>query len=126
MKKRFLTALLLLKICFAFAQDSVSTFHPDTSLRIIDLNPYFSLHVDSVLDYQLQINKNPVYFYWYLKNAPLGLKINKTTGQIHFKADRSFFLSGKLKYDVPYKVFVGVQNLNDPAEKIDTSFTIVF
>ncbi len=35
-------------------------------------------------------------------------------------------MSGKLKYDLPYKVNVGVQNLNDPKERVDTSFTIVF
>src|SRR5205823_11487470 len=37
-----------------------------------------------------------------------------------------YFLSGKLKYDVNYKVLVGVQNLFDPTERIDTNFTIVF
>lgn len=29
----------------------------DTSLRIINLYPFFSLHVDSSLSYRLQINK---------------------------------------------------------------------
>ena len=37
-----------------------------------------------------------------------------------------FFLSGKLKYDVEYKVNIGVQNLSDPKERVDTVFTIVF
>ncbi len=37
------------------------------SLRIINLNPYFTLHVDSSLSYQLQINKNPENYFWYLK-----------------------------------------------------------
>jgi len=106
--------------------DSTSIFHPDSSLRIIDLNPYFTLHVDSTLSYQLQINKNPSNYFWYLKNAPVGLRINKETGNLTFKADKAFFLSGRLKYDVNYKVIVGVQNLNDPTEKIDTGFTIVF
>ncbi|HYH14071.1 MAG TPA: hypothetical protein VD794_02560 [Flavisolibacter sp.] len=106
--------------------DSTSVFHPDSSLRIIDLNPYFTLHVDSTLSYQLQINKNPTNYFWYLKNAPVGLRINKETGNLTFKADKAYFLSGKLKYDINYKVIVGVQNLNDPTEKIDTSFSIVF
>ena len=107
--------------------DSASRFfHPDSALRIIDLNPYFSLHVDSTLSYQLHLNKNPENYFWYLKNAPLGLHIQKDNGLISFKADKAYFLSGRLKYDVEYKVFVGVQNLNDPTERIDTSFTLVF
>ena len=92
------------------------------SLRILDLNPYFTIHVD----YRLQINRNPKDYFWYLKNAPVGLHINKEDGLVSFKADKSYFLSGKLKYDVNYTVWVGVQNLTDPAEKIDTNFTIVF
>src|SRR5690242_4442211 len=68
-----------------------------TPLRIIDLNPYFTLHVDSTFTYQLQINKNPENYFWYLKNAPVGLRINKENGLISFKADKSYFLSGKLK-----------------------------
>jgi hypothetical protein len=107
-------------------QDTVVHVNPDTALRIIDLNPYFTLHVDSSLYYQLQINKNPANYFWYLKNAPLGLRINKDNGMITFKADKSLFLSGKLKYDVNYKVIVGVQNLSVPTDKVDTSFSIVF
>jgi len=108
-------------------QDTVSqTIKLDTVLRIIDVNPYFTLHVDSTLEYQLQINKNPSNYFWYLKNAPVGLRINKDNGKIMFKADKSFFHSGKLKYDVNYKVLVGVQSLTDPTERIDTSFTIIF
>jgi hypothetical protein len=98
----------------------------DTVLRIRNLNPYFTLHVDSTLSYGFEINKVPSHYYWYLRNSPVGMKINKDNGQLSFKADRSFFLSGKLKYDYQYKVNVGVQNLNDPAERVDTSFTLVF
>lgn len=98
----------------------------DSALRIIDLNPYFTLHVDSTFSYQLHINKDPEDYFWYLKNAPVGLRINKQDGTITFKADKSYFLSGKLKYDVNYNVLVGVQNLKNPKEKVDTSFTIVF
>jgi len=98
----------------------------DTPLRIIDLNPYFTLHVDSTFNYQLHINKNSENYFWYLKNAPVGLHINKENGTITFKADKSYFLSGKLKYDMNYNVLLGVQNLKDPKEKVDTSFTIVF
>src|SRR4029079_2699214 len=99
---------------------------PDTSLRIIDLNPYFTIHVDSSFDYKLQINKDAAGYFWHLKNSPVGLKINKETGVVSFKADKCYFLSGKLKYDVNYKVAVGVQNMNDPGERLDTSFTMVF
>ena len=106
--------------------DTLQHFHPDSSLRIINLNPFFSLHVDSVLSYQLQINKNPLNYFWYLKNAPVGLKIGKDDGVISFKASRAYFLSGKLKYDIPYRVSAGVQNLADAADKVDTSFSIIF
>ena len=123
-------SLLFLFVSLSFfgkTQDTLlPVFHPDTSLRIINLNPYFTLHVDSTLSYQLQINKNPDNYFWYLKNAPVGLKIGKDNGLISFKADKAFFLSGKLKYDVNYKVVAGVQNLNDPADRIDTTFNIVF
>jgi hypothetical protein len=98
----------------------------DTALRIINLNPFFSLHVDSTLSYQLEINKNPGGYFWYLRNAPVGLRVNKDNGLLSFRADRSYFLSGRLKYDYNYKVSIGVQKLTNPAERIDTSFTIVF
>lgn len=99
---------------------------PDTSLRILNLNPYMTLHVDSSLNYKLEINRPTGKFFWYLRNSPVGLRINKDNGTLSFKADKSFFLSGKLKYDQPYGVILGVQNLNDPAERIDTSLTLVF
>lgn len=98
----------------------------DTILRIINLNPYFTLHVDSVLQYPLEINKNPADYYWYLKNSPIGVRINKDNGTLTVKVEKSYFLSGKLKYDNEYKVNVGVQNLHDPKDKVDTSMTIVF
>jgi len=98
----------------------------ESPLRIRNLNPYFTLHVDSTLSYQLEINQDPSRYYWFLRNSPLGLKINKDNGLLTFKADRSYFLSGKLKYDYPYKVNVGVQNLQKPADRVDTSFTILF
>ena len=98
----------------------------DTTLRIKNLNPYFTLHVDSTLRYQLEINKKLSDYYWFLKNSPVGLKINKDNGLLTFKAEKSFFLSGKLKYDYEYKVNLSVQNLDMPAEKVDTSFTLLF
>jgi hypothetical protein len=109
-------------------QDSLSKIpvQPDTVLRIRNLNPYFTIHVDSTMSYVLEVNKNPSNYYWYLINSPLGLKINKDNGLLSFKADRSYFLSGKLKYDYPYQVRVGVQNLQNPKEKVDTAFTIQF
>ena len=103
-----------------------SVISEDSVLRIRNLNPYFTLHVDSTLNYDLEINKDERNYFWYLKNSPVGLKINKDNGRLIFKADKSYFLSGKLKYDFDYKVNVGVQNLNDPKEHLDTSFTIVF
>lgn len=107
-------------------KDSVPNHTADTILRIRNLNPYFTLHVDSLLTYNLEVNKNQKDYYWFLKNSPLGLRINKDNGVLTFKADKAFFLSGKLKYDVDYKVQVGVQNLYDPKERVDTFFTIVF
>ncbi len=98
----------------------------DTVLRIKNLNPYFTLHVDSTLTYNLEINRDMSKYYWYLRNSPVGLKINKDNGQLTFKADKSFFLSGKLKYDNEYRVLVGVQSLDNPKDKVDTFFSIVF
>lgn len=95
-------------------------------MRIRNLSPFFTLHVDSILNYNLEINKNPSNYYWYLRNSPLGIKINKDNGMLTFKADKSYFLSGRLKYDFPYQVSVGVQNLQKPEERIDTTFTIQF
>jgi len=106
--------------------DTVYVQSPDTVLRIKNFSPYFTLHVDSTLDYNFEINKDPGQYYWYLKNSPVGLKINKDNGLLHFKADKSFFLSGRLKYDKEYKVMLGVQNLNNPKDNVDTTFTLLF
>ncbi len=134
MKKPLILIFLLGCLLEAFSQkdssekkilDSTALF-TDTSLRITNLNPFFSVHVDSFLSYQFTINKVTSSYYWYLKNAPVGIRINKDNGQISFKADKSYFLSGRLKYDVTYKVYIGVQNLLKPTEKIDTSFAVIF
>ena len=106
--------------------DSLPVYSADTILRIKNLNPFFNLPVDSTLNYKLEINRDPESFYWYLRNSPVGLRINKDNGMLTFKADKSFFLSGKLKYDAEYRVNVGVQNLNNPRDRIDTFFTVVF
>ncbi|HSF46028.1 MAG TPA: hypothetical protein VLA58_08450, partial [Chitinophagaceae bacterium] len=98
----------------------------DTVLRIINLNPYFTIHVDSILNYDMRINKNPLNYYWYLKQAPVGVKIDRNNGTLYFKAEKSYFRSGKLKYDEPYSVSLGVQNMYDPHEKVDTSLTLLF
>jgi len=100
--------------------------HTDTALRIINLNPFFSLHVDSNLAYRLQINKPVKNYYWYLKDAPTGLRIDKDNGTLSFKANKSLFMAGRLKYDTKYPVQIGVQNLADPKDRVDTSFTISF
>lgn len=98
----------------------------DTVLRIINLNPYFSLHVDSSINYNLDINRDSSKYFWYIKNAPVGLRIDKDNGQVTYKADKAYFLSGRLKYDQEYRVQLGVQNLNNPKERVDTFFTVVF
>jgi len=102
-----------------------TTVKPDDTLRIRNLNPYFSLHVDSSLYYQLEINRDPSRYFFFMKDAPVGMKI-KENGLITFRADKPYFLSGRLKYDVQYKVKIGVQNLDNPKDRIDTSFTIQF
>ncbi|HUZ59411.1 MAG TPA: hypothetical protein VMU83_11575 [Hanamia sp.] len=106
-------------------EDTIYIKPVDTVLRIKNFSPYFTLHVDSTLDYRFEINKDPNEYYWYLKNSPVGLKINNN-GILHFKADKSYFLSGKLKYDNDYKVKLGVQNLDDPKDHVDTTFTLLF
>lgn len=98
----------------------------DSALRIRNLNPYFTLHVDSTLQYKFDINKDQSHYFWFLNKPVVGLKIDRQSGLLTFKADKAFFLSGRLKYDVEYKVDLGVQNLDDPKDKIDTSFTILF
>lgn len=129
-KKQLFLILLSIPVLKAKSQSEDSLYSTpqmvDTALRIVNLNPYFSLHVDSMLTYQLAINKDETRYYWYLKNSPIGLKINKDNGLLSFKADKSFFLSGKLKYDIEYPVRLGVQNLSDAQEKVDTGFTLVF
>lgn len=97
----------------------------DSTLRIRNMDPYFNVHVDSTLNYQFEINRDPSKYYFYLKNAPVGLKI-KENGLLTFRADKSYFLSGRLKYDFEYRVSMGVQNLNDPKDKLDTTFIISF
>ena len=122
----FLILYLPLNIFSQNRHDTTVINHPDSALRIKNLNPYFTLHVDSALKYQLEINKEPAKYYWFLKNSPLGLKINKDNGLLTFKADRAFFLSGRLKYDYEYKVALSVQNLDYPGERVDTAFTLLF
>ncbi len=132
---RILIPTLLLFTCISTLQaqdkkaDSAAHepyFHTDSMLRITNLTPYFTIHVDSLLSYDLKINRDSTKYYWYLKQAPVGLKLDRSSGNLYFKADKSFFRSGKLKYDLPYKVDLGVQNLFDPNDKVDTSLTIVF
>jgi hypothetical protein len=136
---RLVSLALLLSFQSATGQSKTDTLpqHPDsarhlvtqvqdTPLRIINLNPFFTSHVDSLIEYDLEINKPQERFYWYLRNAPVGVRIDRNTGLLRFKADKSLFKSGKLKYDVPYRVDFGVQNLFNPSEKADSSFTMVF
>ena len=96
------------------------------ALRIINMNCCFVQHVDSSNVYKFRINRNSSLYYWYIKNAPVGLTINKDNGQLSFKAAKNYFLSGKLKYDFPYKANLIVQSLDDPKDKEDTTFSISF
>lgn len=139
MMKPSLRTWLAVLVFFAFSYKGfaqIPTFHapmqlgdttksPEDSLRIRNLNPYFSLHVDSTLNYRLEINRDPSRYFFFMKDAPVGMKIRED-GTLSFRADKSFFLSGRLKYDVPYKVRIGVQNLDNPNDRLDTSFTIQF
>lgn len=133
--KRLLICTLILFPAVTFSQTIIDSLPKkadsvvvkiEDSLRIKNLNPYFTVHVDSTINYKFEINKDPAQYYWYLKNSPLGLKINKDNGLITLKGDKAYFLSGKLKYDFEYKVKMAVQNLNNPKDRVDTSFTVVF
>jgi len=129
---KFLIQLLIILIlttnCFGQVVPDTTQKHSfdSSSLRIKNLNPYFTIHVDSALRYQLEINKDQSQYYWFIKNSPVGVKINKDNGLLTTKVDKSFFLSGRLKYDYEYKVPLSVQNLNNPADRVDTFFTILF
>jgi len=118
-----LAIILFNNLC---AQDTIHSLPPDTSLRILNLNPFFTVHVDSSFSYLMQVNRADDRYFWYLRNAPVGLRINKETGLISFRPDKKYFLSGKLKYDQEYRVAVGVQNMAYPDERVDTSFVLVF
>lgn len=124
----FISALFSMQ-AFGQVNDTIpSVISPviiDTPLRITNLNPYFTVQVDSSLSYQLLINKDENKYYWFLRNTPVGMKISKD-GLLTFKAEKSFFLSGKLKYDQEYAIKLGVQNLSNPTDRIDTSVTLVF
>jgi len=106
-----------------------TTFKPilqeDTLLRIRNLNPYLSINGDSSLNYQLLINKDISHYFWFLKNALPGLQIERN-GMLHIRPERGLFLNGRLKFDHEYKVLLGVQNLDNPKDRIDTAFTLLF
>jgi hypothetical protein len=119
--------LLLLQHFTAGAQEPLPPFQDSLQpLRIINLSPYFTQHSDSALSYKFEINRNPAGYYWYLKNAPAGIRIHKDNGTLSYNADKKLFLSGKLKYDTEYTIRLGVQNLVNPLDKQDTGFTISF
>lgn len=129
MKKQLLAVFVpLLFASFASAQvvDTVPRPLIDSTLRIINLNTNFSQHVDSSFVYQFRINKVSKEYFWQLKDAPVGLTINKDNGTLVFKSAKNYFLSGKLKYDYPYKVNLVVQSLLDEKERADTFFNISF
>jgi hypothetical protein len=128
-KRLALINILSIMSITSSAQSIADTIKPavdSLSLRIINLNANFIQHVDSSNVYQFRINRDPSLYYWYIKNAPVGLTINKDNGKLSFKVAKNYFLSGKLKYDYPYNVGVTVQSLADPNDKIDTAFFISF
>ncbi|TAL48430.1 MAG: hypothetical protein EPN92_03665 [Chitinophagaceae bacterium] len=122
----FLFFIIIVPVKAQHTKDTIPVPEIDSSLRIINFNPFFTLHVDSTLSYQFDINREKSGYFWYLKNSPVGLKINKDNGLLTFKAEKSFFLTGKLKYDAEYKVNMGVQSLTNPGEKVDTTLTLIF
>lgn len=119
----------LLLFCLVSKGQGISTEPVQDSLpplRIINLSPFISQHADSTLVYKFEINQNPAGYYWFLKNAPAGIRINKDNGTLTYSAEKKLFLSGKLKYDTGYKITLGVQSLGNPAEHFDTSFLLSF
>lgn len=123
----FIPILIISQICVAQIDANNYNYTQDSgALRIKNINPFFLVHVDSVVNYQFDINKSVKDYYWYVKNAPAGLKLDKDNGSMTIDVNKSYFLSGKLRYDKDYKVNLTVQNLNNPADKIDTSFVINF
>jgi len=126
MKKYYILAVISLMAVVKVKAQADTTASSDSSLRIINLNSYFIQHLDSFNVYRFRINKNQADYFWYLKNEPVGLSINKDNGQLTYKAAKNYFLSGKLKYDYPYKVGIGVQSLLNSTDRIDSFFTISF
>ena len=52
--------------------DSIKpVFSFDTTLRIKNFSPYFTLHVDSTLDYRFEINKDPKQYYYFLNQEQI-------------------------------------------------------
>ncbi len=100
--------------------------YQDTALRIMNLNPYFTIHEDSVVNYDLAINKESKDYFWFIQKSPLGVRLDKKSGNLTIKGDKALFKTGRLKYDIPYQVQIGVQNLHNPTDRVDTSFTILF
>lgn len=98
----------------------------DTALRIMNLNPYFTLHEDSVLNYDFIINRNTNDYFWFLMNSPVGVRIDRKTGVLYVKGEKALFKNGRLKYDLPYTIKLVVQNLHNPNDRLDTSFTLLF
>ena len=124
MKRSLLIVMLGLLSYFCKAQEHM--IPTDTTLRIKNFSPFFSLAVDSVFSYRFIINKPQENYYWYLRKAPAGLTIDKDNGELKMRVSKSLFMSGRLKFDLEYKVQLAVQNLNEPEDRYDTSFTITF
>lgn len=124
MKLLFCIFTMLLTGMMAKAQ--ITIVNDSLPLKIKNFSPNYNIHIDSNFRYEYIINKDKKNYFWFLRKAPAGLKIDKDSGTLILNINKSYFLSGKLKYDVDYKVGVTVQNLNDEKDRIDTTFTISF
>ncbi len=117
-------------IDFLKKADSIQAVYPpvyqDTALRIMNLNPYFTIHEDSVINYDLAINKESKDYFWFIQKSPVGVRLDRKSGNLTIRGDKALFKTGRLQYDIPYSVRIGVQNLHNPTDRVDTAFTILF
>ncbi len=103
-----------------------TTVKPDDTLRIRNLNPYFSLHVDSTPFLSAGDQPGPEQVLLFYERCS---RRHEDQGErpADFPGGQILIsFPARLKYDYEYKVKIGVQNLNNPRDRLDTSFTIVF
>jgi hypothetical protein len=134
----FFICLMYQHVSAQETSDSVSSNQPepahviaekpflDTTLRITNLQPFVTLHIDSLFRYNFDINKDNHQYFWYLNSPFQGMNINEASGELNLKPPKNYFQSGKLKYDTAYTIKLGVKSRLNPHEKIDTFFHILF